>query len=75
MVHPVWLPLHGLLPDNTGIHWELSNLGGGQTTITHLLLTKANLTSRSIYDFQTYNFMNDSFKLYSASYRIGTFIY
>ena len=43
-------------------------------------ITAENLTSRSSYaftnfDFGIYNFMEDNFNIYSASYRIGTFIY
>ena len=43
-------------------------------------LTPENLTSRSSYAFSNFdfcinNFMEDSFNIYSASYRIGTFIY
>ena len=43
-------------------------------------ITAENLTSRSSYafsnfDFGIYNFMEDSFNIYSASYRIGTYIY
>ena len=42
--------------------------------------TSQNLTSRSSYAFSNfnfgiYNFMEDNFNIYSASYRIGTFIY
>ena len=43
-------------------------------------ITTENLTSRSSYafsnfDFGIYNFTEDNFNIYSASYRIGTFIY
>ena len=43
-------------------------------------ITAENLTSRSSYassnfDFGIYNFMEDNFNIYRASYRIGTFIY
>ena len=43
-------------------------------------ITAENLTSRSAYafsncDFAIYNFMEDNFNIYSASYRVGTFIY
>ena len=43
-------------------------------------ITAENLTSRSSYafsnfEFGIYNFMEDSFNIYSASYRFGTFIY
>ena len=43
-------------------------------------ITTENIKSRSSYafsnfDFGIYNFMEDSFNIYSASYRIGTFIY
>ena len=73
-----------LLPDI--LQREMNNWGwgggGGGATIHHyssLYISKANLTSRSECDFQTlidiYNLMKGSFKLYSASYRIGTFIY
>ena len=46
----------------------------------HFYMTVENLTSRSSYafsnfDFGIYNFMVNSFNIYSASYRIGTFIY
>ena len=42
--------------------------------------TAKNLTSRSSYAFSNfdlgiYNFMEDSFNIYSALYKIGTFIY
>ena len=70
-----------LLPDI--LQREMNNWGwGGGATIHHyssLYISKANLTSRSECDFQTlidiYNLKKGSFKLYSASYRIGTFIY
>ena len=43
-------------------------------------ITTENLTSRSSYAFSNFdfginNFMEDSLNIYSASYRIGTFIY
>ena len=43
-------------------------------------ITAEHLTSKCSYafsnfDFGIYNFIEDNFNIYSASYRIGTFIY
>ena len=71
--------LPGLLPGNTGSQWEMSNYGG-KNHYGLFYITRENLTSRSSYAFSNFdfginNFMEDSFNIYSASYRIGTFIY
>ena len=52
----------------------------GENQYDPFYITAENLTSRSSYAFSSfdvgiYNFMEDSFNIYSASYRIGTFIY
>ena len=71
----------GQLPDNTGIQCEISKYGGGGAKLALSFLCNSNdLTSSSTYafsnfDFGFYNFMEDNFNIYSASYRIGTFIY
>ena len=61
----------GLLPDNTGSQWEMSNFGRkGQTNITLFNLTKVKPSC----GFQSLMLTIDSFKLNSASYRTGRFL-
>ena len=76
---PGWLPLQGYYQMILVFNGISVNLGEpDQHYLIHI--TAANLTSRSTYaffnfDFGIYNFMENSFNIYSASYRIGTFIY
>ena len=73
----------GLLSDNPGIEWAMSKLGGGggeQTSITFSIYNSKESSIQIIIClfklcFGIYNFMEDSFNIYSASYRTGTFIY
>ena len=61
----------GLLPDNTGSPWEISNFGGGDKP---LLLFSIAIMWLSSFDVDIYNFMIDKFKVNSASCRTGTFL-
>ena len=69
--------LSGWLPDNTGNQWEMSN-GEGTNHHHSFLYYKSESYIQIImwlsnFDVDIYNFMMDSFKLNSASYRTGTF--
>ena len=69
--------LSGWLPDKTGNQWEMSN-GEGTNHHHSFLYYKSESYIQIImwlsnFDVDIYNFMMDSFKLNSASYRTGTF--
>ena len=58
----------GILPDDTGIQWDISKFGGTQPALS-FLYNNSDLTSRSTYafsefDFGIYNFMEDSLIIY-----------
>ena len=69
--------LSGWLPDKTGNQWEMSS-GEGTNHHHSFLYYKGESYIQIImwlsnFDVDIYNFMMDSFKLNSASYRTGTF--
>ena len=64
--------ISGLLPDNTGSQWEMSNFGGkGQTLLLFQCNKRDAIMWLSNFDVDIYNFMIDSITLNSASYRTG----
>ena len=74
------LELPGLIPVSTGTQWEMSIYRGNKPVDGLFYIITEILTYRSSYAFSNfifgiYSFIEDSFNVYTASHRIGTFIY